>query len=43
VPASWSRRFGIETRNVVIVMVLSVVALALMVGLVIALTALFVH
>jgi hypothetical protein len=43
VRASWPRRFGTETRNVVIVMLLSVVVLALLVGLVIVLTALFVH
>jgi hypothetical protein len=43
VRASWPRRFGIETRNVVIAMLLSAMVLALLVGLVIALTALFVH
>ena len=39
----WPRRLGIEARNVSITMVLSVVALAIGVALVIGLTALFVH
>jgi hypothetical protein len=42
-PVSWPRRLGIETRNVAVAMVLSVVVLAVLVGLVIALTAVFVH
>jgi len=40
---TWPRRLGIEVRNVAVVMVLSAVALAAFVGLVIGLTALSVR